>query len=500
MNFKKWLISEESIEQNFDQWIEDVKKYAQPNESELKNIIVSETQKQLIINALKKEQKENQDYLKYLLGFIKSKPNALSEDFDRTLDAIKWAITNNKITKQQIANEGWYNTGKKSSDIIRMKEDSAVSNRQIKREKKLGISSDLKPKFVSGNFKIYFIPKVRDQKVNDDDDDESLKSKDANDRHKLLCKYGKDTEWCTASPTGTYHAIYAHRDIYVVHENDKPIFQFTGCTEQDNDSLCQFMDVNDNEPELIPLELIELIMEKLPDIAEFYKFTAKGDFVLKSFAYSFSKSISSDQIESLLEKKLIKDMIINAHVSSLLHYTYDTDKDRMAEIIISKKPKLYSDDVSALLRNATDKEETAELIIKKQDFSDSDVYSLLRDAIDKDGIAELIIKYKKELTNSNVGNLLDKATNKDGIAELIINKKPELTDSNVVNLLANATDIDRIAELLQKKTDNISKLSDQNVKFMFGWLVFDKPKMAQIINKYHQKKTPEIQKLLDKYL
>ena len=53
------------------------------------------------------------------------------------------------------------------------------------------------------------------------------------------------------------------------------------------------------------------------------------------------------------------------------------------------------------------------------------------------------------------------------MAELLIQNKTELSDGNVSDLLRDAT---------------------------------DKDKMAQIINKYHTKKTPEIQEIIDKYI
>ena len=55
------------------------------------------------------------------------------------------------------------------------------------------------------------------------------------------------------------------------------------------------------------------------------------------------------------------------------------------------------------------------------------------------------------------------------------------------------------AELIQKQTDNISRLSNKNVEKLLRDSK-DKPKLAQILNKYHTKKTPEIQEILDKYL
>ena len=440
MNFKTWLLLTESIEQNFNQWIEDIKKYAQPNELELKTINVDEKQKELIIQALKKANQEKQEYLKYLLGFVKNKPHALPEDFDRSLDAIKWAITTNKINKQQISSDGWYNTGKKAQDIIRMKdeEDSSVSKRQIVRDKKSGISSDLTPEFVSGSFKIYFIPKITDQKIKEDKLEEFSKLKIANERHKIFCKYGKGTGWCTASPTGTYHANYAHRDIYVVHENDKPVFQFTGCTKQDIDDTCQFMDVEDQPAEEIPYELAELIMEKLPDIGKFY------DNVYSSFLMGLISITKIKSVDDILKIFQIKTL-----------------------------DKLTDDYIDLLILYSENKEQVAKLIIDyKKELSDVDVYSVMVNLSRKD--------------------------NRDEIAELIIKTKPDLGELSVASLLFNANNKEKIAELLQKDTDNISKISDY---FLVDYFDTDeKQKVAQIINKYHQKKTPEIQKIIDKYL
>jgi hypothetical protein len=66
-------------------------------------------------------------------------------------------------------------------------------------------------------------------------------------------------------------------------------------------------------------------------------------------------------------------------------------------------------------------------------------------------------------------------------------------------LLVYANDIDEIAELLG--TDNISKLSGDNIRSLFEYKNKDlQKKIAQILNQYHQNKTPKIQQLIDKYL
>ena len=70
---------------------------------------------------------------------------------------------------------------------------------------------------------------------------------------------------------------------------------------------------------------------------------------------------------------------------------------------------------------------------------------------EKDKIAELIINNKKELDDTDVLILLDKTNDTDKIAELIINKKSKLDKNDVVNLLFYAKDQNKIKKLLGSK-------------------------------------------------
>ena len=97
----------------------------------------------------------------------------------------------------------------------------------------------------------------------------------------------------------------------------------------------------------------------------------------------------------------------------------------------------------------------------------------------------------------SVQYLLSNATSRDKMAEIIIKYKKELSSDYVRYLLRYAEDKEQMAKILG--ADNINKLSSD---YVYDLLRFaeDKKQMAQIIDKYHQKKTPEIQKLIDKYL
>ena len=198
-----------------------------------------------------------------------------------------------------------------------------------------------------------------------------------------------------------------------------------------------------------------------------------------------------------------KKELSDDNIKDLLDSVTDKEKDKIAELIIKYKTEITDYNFRVLLGNTDDRDKIIKLIINK--LSKIDIENGVRDLInyakDKDKIAEYIIEKQPELSDDNIFHLLYHATKKDEIAELIIKNKPELSDWNVTKLLGFAINFDKIAERLQEKTDNISKLSYDNVSSLIKYATDKKQKqMAQIINKYHQNKTPEIQKEIDKYL
>ena len=120
----------------------------------------------------------NPNHVKFLLGFIKSKSDARTEDYERALDTLFWAISSGKITKQEFGKES-FAIGKKIQEYYAERDrELAPGARAELRAKKEGKAPDIAPKYEEGNVKCYHIPKV-DSNLN------------INDRHKLLCKYGK---------------------------------------------------------------------------------------------------------------------------------------------------------------------------------------------------------------------------------------------------------------------------------------------------------------------
>ena len=259
---------------------------------------------------------------------------------------------------------------------------------------------------------------------------------------------------------------------------------------------------NDKHPEVFPMYL--KIVYKIEDSdfetltdeqkkesllgKNYHQLTNKQvEYVMKEFKGGYYNSLDlngkihfsintndQDKFLKLLKNTELTDNNFANFVVSASNAT-DKEKDKFAELIINEKPELSDDNVIFLLYHAKGKDKIAELIIEKQpELSDDNVYNLLhyannkdKNANNKDKIAEIILNKKPELSYKNIFDLIRYATDKEKIAELIINKKPELSYDNVDNLLHYAN---------------------------------DRNKMAQIINKYHTKKTPEIQQLIDKYI
>ena len=195
--------------------------------------------------------------------------------------------------------------------------------------------------------------------------------------------------------------------------------------------------------------------------------------------------------------------LTHAYMQYLLNHA--TDKDKVLEIIIKYKPEITDRYFSFLLESAIDKDKIIKTIINtRMDFYDEEVVRMLNDAKNTDEIAKLIIQKKPKLSFGNISILLMRVNESsiDEIAKLIIEKQTEFTDPIVWVFLFYAIDKQKIAELLQRKTDNISKLNNIQVKDLL-----DKSPdynimitIAQIINQYHKNKTPEIKELINKYL
>jgi hypothetical protein len=501
MQFKEWLLFVESIEINFDQFIEDLKTHARPDEAELKVQKIDDNKKKFIIDALEKKNQENKQYLKYLLGFSTTPASQHSEDYDRAIDTLNWFIQTNRLTKKQIEADGWFNTGKKANELISQKNAilNVVSKSQEKRDRKLGISADLPLVAQSGNIKILLSKKVMSKdelkKLSEQD---LIKHPDIIARHKFLCRYGKGTDWCTASPDGDYHAQYGDRDIYVVQIDDKPAYQFMGCTKSDTDDRCQFHDEKNETAKNIPIELAELIMKNLPDIGKFYpvvysNFIKNQNDILNIFEIDSMEKLTDDNVYDLLHsaknKYEMAKILGSENISKLSHYNvrnlliHATNKNEMVKILGSENiNKLSDDNIYYLLHYATNKDEMVKILglenISK--LSGGNVFNLLHNAKNKEEIANILgSEHINKLSHSYVYTLLVNSTNKEEMAKILGSENiSKLTDNNVHTLLFHATNKEEMAKILG--SENISKLTPYHVSNLLQYAK-NKDEMAEIL-------------------
>jgi hypothetical protein len=202
----------------------------------------------------------------------------------------------------------------------------------------------------------------------------------------------------------------------------------------------------------------------------------------------------------------INNVDYNVHYSFYVYGLLKTKKiDKMAELIIKHTPEIPGGVFQTLIMETIEKDKIIKLLInKRMYFFDEEVRDMLKYAKNTDEIAKLIIEKQTEFSLSNVNNLFQRVSESsiDEIAKLIIEKQTEFEDRIVYVFLRYAIDKQKIAELLQRKTDNITKLSNLHIEQLFDKAPDNNIKItiAKIINKYHKYKIPEIKQLISKYL
>ena len=293
-SFKQWLYFTESVEENFDEWLESIKSYAKPNEAALRTIQIGPNQKKLIIDVLKEKRKENQDFMKLLLGVFHANPESMKEDLEAAVDIINKLLMekdkdNNPIhTKKEIAADGWFNTGTKVltqlNDKLNQHLQSKVGKRQELLAKKKGLSQDLEPIYNENGIKIYHFPPLTDK------DPTAMAN-----RHKQYCRYGKETRWCTAQPSWEAYKDYLDNDIYVLHDHDVPMYQWVKARQKN----AQFMDIKNQRPVFI--------------IDKYKKAIEKAGLLDTMAPYDIKTIMSKEDFEKLSDDDKIKAINDMAH-------------------------------------------------------------------------------------------------------------------------------------------------------------------------------------------
>jgi hypothetical protein len=221
-----------------------------------------------------------------------------------------------------------------------------------------------------------------------------------------------------------------------------------------------------------------------------------NNYMLTSHAYEIIKIISNT-------KKSFSNTLIRILLNPIPH---GRAADKIIEVIISKMPDSFGEEINTLMHSADNKVKIAEIIINKlSEISDLNFSRLLASTAytrveskkkDTFNIANLLIAKKPELNSNNILNLMELVSRcgwgTNQIATTIINKKPDLSGEDVFRLIRHVFGRRAIAELLG---DNISKMDFSNIEFLLGKDYNDE--LKTIFKKYYKGTDPNIISLLN---
>lgn len=198
-------------------------------------------------------EKHQQYYIDYVLGYLTTKPNAYIEDIEAAIDTAKFFRENKHLYEEKgydKLNEATPTQLGLSHDQLQatMLEIKQTSKNQWIKMKTDGTLPKGTKIDVAYEDKIYKVFKVAKLQPNPTEEEKEL-------QHLKYCVIGKDTKWCTANPVGTYYSYYIHDDIYAVWKEGKPLYQFS----IKNNSVGQFMDTDDRSVDTLKAELIEIL-------------------------------------------------------------------------------------------------------------------------------------------------------------------------------------------------------------------------------------------------
>jgi len=326
MIFKEWLLLNENIEANIDDWLKAIVKYAKPNEREMlyhlgispdntpeqsqQGDIVHEFKnrlirwKYIIVRVLGEKQLENLNWLSFSIGYLVAK-TFQEEDLELAIDVTKRRIDNRELPKSEIGQKGWMEIGREAQRYVAeyLRSQQELSNRQKLKLKKSGDTLEEDDNLIKlianeNDLKLYYLPKVIDKSKDVEQNYNQLETNKTQieGRKRILCKYGKGTDWCTANPSGEYDRYYAGNDIYIIHENDVPKYQFTSCLTGGNP---QFMDVKDNHVTDVELKVKELLEKHVLKETNCYDFKIIFPDI-ESYKKNKDRRVSAKNIKDLI--------------------------------------------------------------------------------------------------------------------------------------------------------------------------------------------------------
>jgi hypothetical protein len=456
MLFKEWLLLNESVESNFDNWLETLVKYAKPEEKryldshpKIFEYLRSSKQerpqlwlgKSIIIEVLKEKHLENFNWFSFSFGYLVSKIRFYKEDLELAIDVTKKRIDSRELLKSEIGAKGWFKVGQEAKEKVEeyIKASQELSNRQERKLRKKGETLEEDKKLIEliatdGDLKLYFLPAMGSGTEHGLPEDEN----EIKARKRILCSYGKGTQWCTATPDGDYHENYLGNNIYIVHEKDKPIYQFVNCLDEDNH---QFMDAEDNSVSELDIKYYNFLKKYANGASHCY---IKPRFSISNF---LNPTISND----------IKKEISGKNLAEILTSSLNDDYIKIISIIKNLDISLDSEGVYFILFNIN-KIGLRDPVIKKliskniNKLNGIEIHDLITNS-PPTGIAE-IHSHKTRLTTDEMIEIL-------GHKNLM-----KLNSSFIVSIIQNSTNRVEMANLLGKEVLNNLKHID-----IVNWII-----------------------------
>lgn len=408
MEFKEWLLLKESIEQNLEGWLGDIIRYAKPQEKAVldnlsrgRNISINPPSvgapyRDHIVSVLKEKRLEDANWLAFSLGYLSAK-KFRREDLEMAVDVAKRLISSGELPKREIGTKGWMITGRDIQERVEefIKTSQSLSNRAQRKLRKTGNTSTDDERLIKvvaeeGRKRLYLVAAMNP----DLQKDKELWNAELNARHRILCKYGKETSWCTANADGSYHSHYKFNNIYIVHLEGKPTYQFVDCNDKDNH---QFMDESDNEVTSLSVSMnnflsshanidcYEMSQDGFEDLEEYLSSTPKVQENLNPYDVAGFLLQKKDDPMSVL--KLLGDnagLALRINPESVANIIKATPKKKeLMDFYLDGLDKVYDkgEIASIILNNHPDKESALKRIVPVLNRNPGASYSIMSNFI-----------------------------------------------------------------------------------------------------------------------
>jgi hypothetical protein len=490
MLFKEWFLLNENIESNFDTYLSNLVKYAKPEEKRYldshpkifaylqdpKQVPTNWIEKSIIIQVLKEKHLENFNWFSFSIGYLVSKVRIFKEDLELAIDVTKKRIDSRELPKSEIGVKGWFKVGQEAKEKVEehIKASQELSNRQERKLRKSGETLEDDKKLIQlvateGDLKLYFLPATDRPFAGTayglPKDENEIKA-----RKRVLCSYGKGTKWCTAAPDGDYHENYLGNNIYIIHENDKPKYQFVNCLDEGEDNH-QFMDAEDDPVKELDIKYYNFLEKYASGASSCYEIKVKfgiSNFLNPTISNDIKKEISGKNLAELLnvsyrndfEKitSIIKNLNISFDGNGIFHFLWSISplhtKDRVINNLIVKNI------------NRLDSFGIHDLITHSPPIGCEETYSNKTRLTTDEMIEILGHKNLMKLSSSLIISILSNSTNRSEMAKLL--GKEVLNNIkifDITNWIIHASDVKETLDILQP--NSLKALTPANIDVIF---------------------------------